>query len=164
MKKLGCKKCGGSHKMKSGGQPNGTIVSPIYNASTTTMRKGGIKKYTKKYNNGGATSFEDMDKENRKLKNMFGNTSAKIALGVLGSGFGAIGTALGIGRRKAKKEKEAAENTPEAKFTKGLDKKLITQKKGGAVKNAKLAALAAPKNKITRADIIAGALKKKKKK
>jgi hypothetical protein len=35
-------------------------------------------------------------------------------------------------------------------------------KKGGAVKNAKLAALAAPKNKITRADIIVGAKRKKK--
>jgi len=34
-------------------------------------------------------------------------------------------------------------------------------KKGGSVKKAKLAALAAPKNKITRADIIAGALKRK---
>jgi hypothetical protein len=34
-----------------------------------------------------------------------------------------------------------------------------TFKKGGAIKNAKLAALAAPKNKITRADIIAGAKK-----
>lgn len=37
-------------------------------------------------------------------------------------------------------------------------------KKGGSVKKAKLAALAAPKNKITRADIIAGALKNKRKK
>ena len=37
-------------------------------------------------------------------------------------------------------------------------------KKGGATKNAKLAALAAPKNKITRADVIAGALKGKRKK
>lgn len=36
-------------------------------------------------------------------------------------------------------------------------------KKGGAVKK-KLAALAAPKNKITRADVIAGAIKNKKKK
>jgi hypothetical protein len=35
-------------------------------------------------------------------------------------------------------------------------------KKSGAVKNAKLAALAAPKNKITRADIIVGAKRKKK--
>lgn len=39
-----------------------------------------------------------------------------------------------------------------------------TAKKGGSVKKAKLAALAAPKNKITRADIIAGALKNKRKK
>lgn len=33
-------------------------------------------------------------------------------------------------------------------------------KKGGSVKKAKLAALAAPKNKITRADIIVGAKKR----
>lgn len=37
-------------------------------------------------------------------------------------------------------------------------------KKGGSVKNAKLAALAAPKNKITRADIIVGAKKRATKK
>jgi hypothetical protein len=39
-----------------------------------------------------------------------------------------------------------------------------TAKKGGSVKKAKLAALAAPKNKITRADIIAGAKKRAAKK
>ena len=37
-------------------------------------------------------------------------------------------------------------------------------KKGGATKNAKLAAMAAPKNKITRADIITAIKKKAKKK
>lgn len=37
-------------------------------------------------------------------------------------------------------------------------------KKGGMVKNAKLAALAAPKNKITRADVIVGAKRNAKKK
>jgi hypothetical protein len=37
-------------------------------------------------------------------------------------------------------------------------------KKGGMVKNSKLAALAAPKNKITRADIITGAKMKMRKK
>jgi hypothetical protein len=37
-------------------------------------------------------------------------------------------------------------------------------KKGGATKNAKLAAMAAPKNKITRADIITAVTKKKKSK
>ena len=39
-----------------------------------------------------------------------------------------------------------------------------TAKKGGSVKKAKLAALAAPKNKITRADIIVGAKRNAKKK
>ena len=37
-------------------------------------------------------------------------------------------------------------------------------KKDGMVKNSKLAALAAPKDKVTRADVIAGALKNKRKK
>ena len=36
--------------------------------------------------------------------------------------------------------------------------------KGGVVKNAKLAALAAPKNKITRADVIVGAKRNARKK
>jgi hypothetical protein len=39
-----------------------------------------------------------------------------------------------------------------------------TMKKGGMVKNAKLASFAAPKDKVTRADVIAGALKNKRKK
>jgi hypothetical protein len=39
-----------------------------------------------------------------------------------------------------------------------------TAKKGGATKTKKLAALAKPTNKVTRADIIAGALKNKRKK
>jgi hypothetical protein len=39
----------------------------------------------------------------------------------------------------------------------------MQMKKGGAAKNAKLAAVAAPKNKITRADILTRILKKKKK-
>jgi hypothetical protein len=39
-----------------------------------------------------------------------------------------------------------------------------TMKKGGMIKNAKLAAVAAPKNKITRADVLTRILKKKKNK
>jgi len=41
---------------------------------------------------------------------------------------------------------------------------IAKMKKGGAMKNAKLAAMAAPKNKITRADIITAVTKKKKSK
>ena len=39
----------------------------------------------------------------------------------------------------------------------------MQMKAGGATKNAKLAAVAPPKNKITRADVLARILKKKKK-
>ena len=39
----------------------------------------------------------------------------------------------------------------------------MQMKKGGTTKNAKLAAVAPPKNKITRADVLARILKKKKK-
>lgn len=49
-------------------------------------------------------------------------------------------------------------------FVKGGGAIKSSYKKGGSIKNAKLAALAAPKNKITRADVIAGALKNKRKK
>ncbi len=44
------------------------------------------------------------------------------------------------------------------------DSKNGKMKKGGVVKNAKLAALAKPKDKITRADVIAGAKMKMRKK
>jgi len=39
----------------------------------------------------------------------------------------------------------------------------MQMKKGGTTKNAKLAAVAPPKNKVTRADVLARILKKKKK-
>jgi hypothetical protein len=39
----------------------------------------------------------------------------------------------------------------------------MQMKKGGVTKNAKLAAVAPPKNKVTRADVLARILKKKKK-
>jgi hypothetical protein len=44
-----------------------------------------------------------------------------------------------------------------------LGKQLPKQKKGGSIKNAKLAAVAPPKNKVTRADVLTRILKKKKK-
>jgi hypothetical protein len=54
----------------------------------------------------------------------------------------------------------AAAGIPFATGAGQTDGKNMMMKKGGMVKNAKLAALAAPKNKITRADIITGAKKK----
>jgi hypothetical protein len=43
-----CMKCGGP-KMKNGGQPYGTIVTPIYNATTRPMqmKSGGVTKNAK---------------------------------------------------------------------------------------------------------------------
>jgi hypothetical protein len=143
-------KCGGAHKMKSGGQ---TIVGgPGYNAKTNTMKKGGIKKY----NNGGVTTIADMEKADR--RDIFRTPSSKLAAGILGSGFAALAGKIGFDKSKA-----ANENKKDAKDTISMLKKLQLQKKGGSVKNAKLAALAPPKNKVTRADVIAGALKNKRK-
>jgi hypothetical protein len=48
-------------------------------------------------------------------------------------------------------------------MSKGGKTPVKTMKKGGATKNAKLAAVAHPKNKITRADVLTRILKKKKK-
>lgn len=100
-----------------------------------------------------------------------------------------MANALGGKKRKEKaaaaKVAEEAANTPVAKFTKSLNNKLITKKmggqtivgmpiynattrpmqmkSGGATKNAKLAAVAPPRNKVTRADVLTRILKKKKK-
>jgi hypothetical protein len=60
--------------------------------------------------------------------------------------------------------KPFAAGIPYAAGSGQTDSKNGMMKKGGMVKNAKLAALAAPKDKITRADVIAGALKNKRKK
>ena len=69
-----------------------------------------------------------------------------------------------IGKIKAKRanKKEQAQKAYDAKYSDEI--KDIGYKKGGSVNNAKLAAMAAPKNKITRADIITAAKKKAKKK
>ena len=122
-------------------------------------------------------------------KGPFSSTSSKIGAGTL---IGGLLTSAGakIGQKiKAKqankKAAEEAANTPVAKFTKSLNNKLITKKmggqtivgmpiynattrpmqmkSGGATKNAKLAAVAPPRNKVTRADVLTRILKKKKK-
>jgi hypothetical protein len=60
--------------------------------------------------------------------------------------------------------KPFAAGIPYATGAGATDGKNGMMKKGGAVKKAKLAALAAPKNKITRADVIVGAKRNAKKK
>jgi hypothetical protein len=60
--------------------------------------------------------------------------------------------------------KPFAAGIPYATGSGQTDGKNGMMKKGGMVKNAKLAALAAPKDKITRADVITGAKMKMRKK
>jgi hypothetical protein len=71
----------------------------------------------------------------------------------------------GAMKKKMAKGGSIAAGIPYAAGAGQTDGKNGMMKKGGTVsKRAKLAALAAPKNKITRADIITGAKRKAKKK
>ena len=70
----------------------------------------------------------------------------------------------GAAKKIMKKGGSIAAGIPYAAGAGQTDGKNGMMKKGGTVKNAKLAALAAPKNKITRADIITGAKRNAKKK
>ena len=73
----------------------------------------------------------------------------------------------GVAKKKMAKggsTKLAAAGIPYRSGAGQTDGKNGMMKKGGTVKNAKLAALAPPKNKITRADVIAGAKKNARKK
>jgi hypothetical protein len=69
---------------------------------------------------------------------------AKWAGRILSAGFTALGNKVfkdaskkSAEKAAAKKAEEAAQNTPAAKFTKGLENKLKTQKRGGVVKSKK---------------------------
>ena len=67
---------------------------------------------------------------------------AKWAGRILSTGLAALGNKVfkdaskkSAAKQAAKKAEEAAQNTPTAKFTKGLENKLKTQKRGGTVKS-----------------------------
>jgi hypothetical protein len=151
-----CMSCGGStiKKMKTGGaKPCGPLLCPDGNGSCINCPSG---------------------------------KKAGVIITAIASG---MANALGGKKRQAneaaKKAAEEAANTPVAKFTKTLNNKLITKKtggqtivgmprynattrpmemkSGGATKNAKLAAVAPPRNKVTRADVLTRILKKKNK-
>jgi hypothetical protein len=144
--------CGGSTKKMAKG---GSIAAGIPYASGAgatdgkngMMRKGGA---VKKMQTGGGiykpTPINDRTKSAiKKLDNAPSNTT--------------------VGE-KLKKKYNSVVDKANTNTTKGpiLKPSTSTMKKGGMVKNAKLAALAAPKNKITRADVIVGAKRNAKKK
>ena len=147
-----CMQCGGSTKKMAKG---GSIAAGIPYASGAgatdgkngMMRKGGA---VKKMQTGGGiykpTPINDRTKSAiKKIENSPSNTT--------------------VGE-KLKKKYNSVVDKANTNTTKGpiLKPSTSTMKKGGMVKNAKLAALAAPKNKITRADVIVGAKRNAKKK
>ena len=185
MKTGKCMSCGG--KMKKGGQ---TIVGmPGYNATTRPiqMKKGGTKPPCPPgYHMEGSDCVKDQkafDSTGAKL-GFFGALTGALGLGAK------IAVDSQRERNKNKiprlKEKEAdlvsrgnkaVDEGREKRANRLLgraakvENRIITleekkakssYKKGGATKNTKLAAVAAPKNKITRADVLTRILKKKK--
>jgi len=152
------------------------------------MSKGGKVTPVKKMKSGGSSGpcpkgyhLED----GICTENMFHTLSSKIGVGTTVGGMIGVGAKAISDAIKAKKERKKAQaetkSTEEVKRkggakykTGGIAKQTIvafpgynartdTMKKGGATKNAKLAAVAAPKNKVTRADVLTRILKNKKK-
>jgi hypothetical protein len=128
-------------KMKSGGITQDIVGMPGYNANIRPkqMRNGGAK-----YNNGGPTVPATTPTV----------TPASITT-----------SPSGQQRVMTKSQNPSSFNQPvgNATFSKNGGAK-SSYKKGGSVRKAKLAAMAAPKNKITRADIITAAKRNAKKK
>ena len=166
-------KCGGTTKMAKGGsimnkpdmkkQPVNLYGIPQENTGTSgqygLMKKGGV---VKKMAKGGPVNKELKERGERIYE-------AGIDIKNQGSGMKYSGQALknrGLGMKAkgmALKEKGKTAKA-EGRTLKAAGQILDRMKTGGATKNTKLAALAAPKNKITRADIIVGAKRNAKKK
>jgi hypothetical protein len=166
-------KCGGTTKMAKGGsimnkpamkkQPVNLYGIPQENTGTSgqygLMKKGGaVKKMAK----GGPVNKEL--KARGELMAQVGTDFKNQGVGMKYSG--EVEKARGLGMKAkgmALKEKGKTMKS-EGRTLKAAGQILDRMKSGGATKNTKLAALAAPKNKITRADIIVGAKRNAKKK
>lgn len=159
-------KCGGSTtKMAKGGSVSKPFAAGIPYATGAgatdgkngMMKKGGAVKKTvvKKMQKGGA-SGEDLRFRGMDMK--YNGIDLKDA-GTYQKELGREMKIAGKGLKAKGMVKKA-----EGKTLKAAGKILSKKQTGGPVKNAKLAALAAPKNKITRADVIVGAKRNAKKK
>lgn len=159
-------KCGGTTKMAKGGsimnkpamkkQPVNLYGIPQENTGTSgqygLMKKGGaIKKMQK-----GGVSGEEL--RNRGIDMKIAGMDARSEGSAL-KGYGKEMKAIGKNIKAKGMAKKA-----DGKTLKAAGQILSRMKSGGATKNTKLAALAAPKNKITRADVIVGAKRNAKKK
>lgn len=186
-----CMKCGGAMKMAKGGavaKPFAAGIPYATGAGATDgkngmMKKGGaVKKMadggpvikSKKVRNVSLNSFGDSDASVTKTRRN-GTTVTR-----------SVNTNQGYAPTASKSKSITNKEGKTTTSSKSMDydkagKKQISiakrvgrnpndegtingYKKGGVVKNAKLAALAAPKNKITRADVIVGAKRNARKK
>lgn len=96
-----------------------------------------------------------------KIPKTFDGPSVKVAGAILGSGIAALGTRIAKNVKENKPIRQA--NRAAKKAAKTMANDIANKKMGGATRT-KLASLAPPTNKITRADVIAGAIKNKRKK
>lgn len=154
-------KCGGStKKMAKGGSVSKPFAAGIPYATGAgatdgkngMMKKGGAVKKMQK----GGVSGEEL--RNRGIDMKIAGMDARSEGSAL-KGYGKEMKAIGKNIKAKGMAKKA-----DGKTLKAAGQILGRMKSGGIVKNAKLAALAAPKNKITRADVIVGAKRNAKKK
>ena len=146
-----CMQCGGSTKKMAKGGSIAAGIPYATGAGATDgkngmMRKGGA---VKKMQAGGTTTMSKSQQQTAARKAAIADSTTKYPY-----------TSTSGAQYATRKDLMDGRPTNPAKIKTTASK----MKKGGMVKNAKLAALAAPKNKITRADVIVGAKRNAKKK
>lgn len=148
-----CMKCGGAMKMAKGGavaKPFAAGIPYATGAGATDGKNGMMKK-------GGAV--KKMADGGFPITKKAAARKAEKGKGFLVDGSRGKTKYVPLTKTGQKDFKE----TGSASFLEIKNPRKV-MKSGGMVKNAKLAALAAPKNKITRADVIVGAKRNAKKK
>lgn len=185
MKKM-CAKCGGSMKnggpvtkikkkvqsMAKGGIMGGIPQTGTTNYSAPTMARGGKVTTLKKKGmggmrmmpDGGMVGSYDQILDRKAKKNLFGSTVVKEK----SRSYNPMTEEMATTKTKTVTPRNAKPGDTVRQKSKSkiaLSQKVLdNQKVGGMVRKKKLAAFAPPTDKITRADVIAGALKNKRKK
>jgi hypothetical protein len=160
--------CGGSTKKMAKG---GTVSKPFAagipyatGAGATDGKNGMMKKggAVKKMAKGGPVN--KVLKARGEELYALGTISKDQGAGMKDTGIAYKKSGLGMKAKGMALKEKGKTMKAEGKTLKSAGQILNRMKSGGTTKNAKLAALAAPKNKITRADIIVGAKRNAKKK
>ncbi len=161
--------CGGSTKKKMA--KGGTVSKPFAagipyatGAGATDGKNGMMKKggAVKKMQKGGPVNKE-LKARGEELYAL-GTISKDQGAGMKDTGIAYKKAGLGMKAKGTALKEKGKTMKSEGRTLKSAGQILDRMKSGGATKNTKLAALAAPKNKITRADVIVGAKRNAKKK